>query len=293
MLPDHVMRELRYIELYTARRMRNLRLGSYTSRLRGPGFDFDQHRAYVPGDDVRLIDWNVTARLNAPFVRETHAERELNAVVAVDLSPSMAFGTAEHSKREAMLFIAACFVFSALADQINIGFVAFSDRVLSYHPPRRIRRKAWSILEELWAVNRPAARTSILPVARFLAAQLKKISMVFLVSDFISDEDLAGSGDLKVLAARHDVIGVVVEDPAEAALPRGSNAISVRDLESGAVRRVGLGSTLRRNYEELARRRRKALVDAFYRVPMDYVLVRSDRNVIEPVLELFASRRRR
>lgn len=293
MLPDHVMHELRYIELYTARRMRNLRLGPYTSRLRGPGFDFDQHRAYLPGDDVRQIDWNVTARLNAPFVRETHADRELNAVVAVDVSPSMAFGTAAHSKKETMLFVAACLVFSALADQINIGFIAFSDRVLSYHPPRRIRARAWSLLEELWAVNQPAARTGILPVARFLADHLKKISMVFLVSDFISDEDLAGARDLKVLAARHDVIGVVIEDPAEAALPRGTNAISVRDLESGALRRVGLGPTLRREYAELVRRRRAALVDAFYRVPMDYAFVRSDRSVTEPVLEMFASRRRR
>src|SRR4029450_12159940 len=100
MLPDHVMRELRYIEVYTAKGIRNLKVGPYTSRLRGPGFDFDQHRAYRPGDDVRRIDWNVTARLNAPFVRETHAERELNAVVAVDLSASMRFGTASRSKKE-------------------------------------------------------------------------------------------------------------------------------------------------------------------------------------------------
>ena len=93
MLPAHVIRELRYIEVYTAKRMRTLRVGTYTSRLRGAGFDFDEHRLYRPGDDVRRIDWNVTARLTVPFVRETHADRELNVMIAVDLSRSMAFGT--------------------------------------------------------------------------------------------------------------------------------------------------------------------------------------------------------
>jgi uncharacterized protein (DUF58 family) len=292
MLPDHVMRELRYIEVYTAKGIRNLKVGPYTSRLRGPGFDFDQHRAYRPGDDVRRIDWNVTARLNAPFVRETHAERELNAVVAVDLSASMRFGTASRSKKEATLFITACLVFSALADQINIGLLAFTDRVVSFRQPRRARARAWTALEELWSMDPPKGRTALLPAARFLSDQLKKSSMIFFISDFMSDEDLSGAVDLKMLAARHDVIGVVVEDPGEMELPQGTNTIRVRDLESGALRRVGLGRSLRQQYENLVRRRRTNLVDEFYRVPMDYVFVRSDGSVIEPLLDLFASRRR-
>ena len=106
MLPERITRELRYIEIYTARKMRNLRVGTYTAPLRGPGFDFDEHRPYRPGDDVRRIDWNVTARLRQPFVRETHAERELNVIVALDLSASMAFGTAALDKKELMLYIA-------------------------------------------------------------------------------------------------------------------------------------------------------------------------------------------
>ena len=143
MLPDHLIHELRYIEVYTGRRFPNLRAGAYRSRLRGPGFDFDEHRVYRPGDDVRRIDWNVTARMNAPFVRETHAERELNVVIAIDVSRSMALGTARYSKKELLLLVTACLVFSALADQINTGFLAFSDRVLRYHPPRRTRARAW------------------------------------------------------------------------------------------------------------------------------------------------------
>jgi uncharacterized protein (DUF58 family) len=292
MLPEHVIRELRYIEVYTAKRMRNLRLGTYTSRLRGSGFDFDQHRLYRPGDDVRRIDWNVTARLMMPFVRETHADRELNVMIALDLSRSMSFGTAERSKKELTLFVAACLVFSALADQVNIGFVAFTDRVLMYTPPRRNRARVWTMLEEIWALDPPAARTAVLPAVRYLAGHLKKVSTVFLVSDFITDEDLQRARDLKVLAATHDVIAVVVEDPAESELPPGRSAVRLRDLESGASLRLGLGEGVRRRYRELVERRREQLTDMFYRVPMDHVFVRSDRSAIEPLLRLFAERRR-
>jgi uncharacterized protein (DUF58 family) len=292
MLPDHLTRELRYIELYTAKKMRNLRLGPYTSRLRGAGFDFDEHRLYRPGDDVRRIDWNVTARMNVPFVRETHAERELNVVIAVDLSRSMAFGTTAYAKKELMLFAAACLLFSALADQVNTGFLAFTDRVLTYRPPRRARAQAWRILEELWAIDPARGRTAILPAVRFLASHLKKVSMVFLVSDFITEEDLFGGRDLNVLAARHDVIAVVVEDPAETSLPPGTGAVNLRDLESGAEIRLGLGRAVREEYAELVRRRHDELVRAFYRVPLDHVFVRSDRHVVEPLLRLFAARRR-
>ena len=139
MIPEAVMRELRYIELITARKMKTARVGPFTSRLRGPGFDFDQLQPYRPGDDVRRMDWNVTARLDAPFVRHTHAERELNMMIAVDVSRSMDLGSAHASKREAMILVTASLLFSALASQVNTGFLAFADRVVVASPPRRSR----------------------------------------------------------------------------------------------------------------------------------------------------------
>jgi uncharacterized protein (DUF58 family) len=291
MLPDHVIRELRYIEVYTAKRMRTLRVGTYTSRVRGAGFDFDEHRLYQPGDDVRRIDWNVTARLNVPFVRETHADRELNVMIAVDLSRSMALGTRERSKKDLTLFIAACLVFSGLADQVNIGFLAFTDRVVMYAPPRRNRARVWKTFEELWTLEPPSGGTAVLPAARFLSGTLKKVSTIVFVSDFVTNEDLRAR-DLKVLSARHDVVAVVIEDPAEAELPHGSHAIRLRDLESGQAVRVGLGQSVRARYRELVQRRRDRLRDAFYQVPMDHVFVRSDRSAVEPLLRLFLQRRR-
>jgi len=291
MLPDEVRRELRYIEMYTAKRIRNLRVGAYTSRVSGSGFDFKEHRPYRAGDDVRRIDWNVTARLRTPFIRLTDAERELNLVVALDLSPSMGFGTVRRSKKDAMLFIAGCLVFSALADRINIGFVAFADRVLAYFPPRSHRAHAWEVLDQLWALDAPATRTAIAPVARLLAGRLKRTSLVCVVSDFITPEDLGDGRELKMLAARHDLVGVVVEDPAERALPAGHGTIRVRDMESGRSVRVGLGEGIGRRYREAAAARHRTLTEAFYRIPMDPVFVRSDESAVEPLLRLFMSRK--
>jgi len=293
MIPEPVMRELRYIEVATARKMRTLRVGPFTSRLRGQGFDFDELQPYRPGDEVRRIDWNVTARLGAPFVRHTHAERELNMMIAIDVSRSMELGTSHYSKREAMMFVTASLLFSALSTQVNTGFVAFSDRVLVSRPPRRTRGAAWAILEQCWSAPAGSGRTALVPVVRHLAQTLKRMSMVFLVSDFLTAEDLFGGSDLGILAARHDVIAVVPEDPIERELPAGPGYVRVRDLESGRHAEVDLGARARRHYAVEARRRREALAAAFYRVPMEHVFVPTDEHATEPLLSLFASRLRR
>ena len=293
MIPESVMRELRYIEIATARKMRTARAGSFTSRLRGPGFDFDELQPYRPGDDVRRIDWNVTARLDAPFVRHTHAERELNMMVAIDLSRSMTLGTSHYSKREAMMFITASLVFSALSSQVNTGFLAFSDHVVVSQPPRRTRGAAWAILQQCWSATEDSGRTALVPMVRQIARMLKRMSIVFLVSDFVTDEDLFGGPDLAMLAARHDVIGVVPEDPSERELPAGPGYVRVRDLESGRRATVDLGARTRRHYAAEARERRESLIRAFYGVPMEHVFVPTDGRPVEPLLELFAARARR
>jgi uncharacterized protein (DUF58 family) len=288
MIPDHVMRELRYIEVRSSRKIRNPRVGAYTSRLRGPGFDFDEHQPYRPGDDVRRIDWNVTARLNAPYVRHTHAERELNMLIAMDVSRSMALGSSHYSKREAMMFITASLLFSALANQITTGFVAFADRVVASSPPRRTRDAAWAVLEQCWSAADARGRTALAPMLRHLLGTLKRTTIVFIVSDFLTDEDLSSSPELSMLAARHDVIAVVPEDPAERDLPRGRGYLRVRDLESGRHVTVGLGQHARDAYAAEARHRRDHLARTFYRVPMDHVFVPTDRSPVEPLLSYFA-----
>jgi uncharacterized protein (DUF58 family) len=310
MLPEHVTRDLRYLEIYTARKMRNLRAGTFTSRSRGPGFDFDRHRPYRTGDDVRRIDWNVTARLRQPFVRETHAERELNVVVALDLSASMSFGTARLDKRELVLYIAACFAFSAAADQINLGLLAFGDRVLQYWPPRRSKGRAWRALDELWRLNSPDGPTCLAPVAAFLQKRLRQASVVFIVSDFLADEAPEGSPDVRLLAATHDVVAVVVQDPSEVDLFDSAGEIRVRDPESGTRRRLALTPRNRRRYRAAMSEHRARLTEAFFEAGMDHTFLmdRSGKTgdaeaspsgslqravpIVEPLMELFSMRRR-
>ena len=290
MIPEHVMHELRYIEVYTARKIRNQRVGVYQSPLRGSGFDFDEHQAYRPGDDVRRIDWNVTARMGAPFVRHTHAERELNVMIVMDVSRSMALGSSGYSKREALTYITGSILFSALSDQINTGFLAFSDRVHTYSPPRRTRAAAWSILEECWALKPGARRTLMRPAIDHLLTSLKRMCVVFIVSDFMTDDDALASGQMGQLGARHDVIAVVPEDPAEVTLPAGSGYVRIKDVESGARASIALGSATRRRFEAAVKARRDELTRAFYRVPMDHVFVPTDRSPVLPILSMFARR---
>jgi len=290
MIPEPVMRELRYIEVYTAKKIRTLRIGAYTSPLRGPGFDFDEHQPYRAGDDVRRIDWNVTARMNAPYVRQTHAERELSVMIAVDVSRSMELGTSHFSKKEVMTFITGSLLFSALSDQIHTGFMAFADRVVAFDQPRRTRGAAWAVLEQCWALAPQPGVTAIGPAIRHLIRALKKTSVIFLVSDFMTSEDLSLNKDLAVLAARHDVIAVIPEDPAETALPAGRGYVHVRDLESGRDVAVALGARSRRAYAEEARQRREWLQRVLYRASIDPVFVPTNARPAEPLLDLFAKR---
>ena len=294
MIPEEVMHELRYIEVYTGKKIRNQRVGAYQSPMRGPGFDFDEHQPYRPGDDVRRIDWNVTARMNAPYVRHTHAERELNVMIAMDVSRSMDIGSARYSKKEALTFITGSLVFSALSDQINTGFLAFADRVLMSAEPRRTRAAAWSMIQQCWdARPAPRARTRMVPVVAHLLKTLKRMSIVFIVSDFVTEDDALASKELAILAARHDIIAVVPEDPTDLSLPPGGGYVQVRDIETGRRVALGLNDRTRRLYADDVRARREALTRAFYRVPMDHVFVPTDRSPVEPLLALFTSRMQR
>jgi uncharacterized protein (DUF58 family) len=293
MIPESVMRELRYIEVVAKKRIRNLRAGTYTSPMRGDGFDFDEHRPYRPGDDVRRIDWNVTARFGMPFLRQTHAERELNLVVALDMSRSMRLGTRAASKREAATFITASLVFSAQSDQINTGFLAFTDHVERWSPPKRTGARAWQILEDLWKLEPKGTHTAIEPMVQHLVKALRRMSIIVIVSDFQTDEALEASGGLRILASKHDVVAVVPEDPSELALPAGRGFVRLRDLESGQELNVGLDRHSRRAHGDLLLERRAALTRLFYGLGIDHVFVRTDEPVTEPLLDLFARRRMR
>jgi uncharacterized protein (DUF58 family) len=202
----------------------------------------------------------------------------------------MELGTSHFSKKEVMTFITGSLLFSALSDQIHTGFMAFADRVVAFDQPRRTRGAAWAVLEQCWALAPQPGVTAIGPAIRHLIRALKKTSVIFLVSDFMTSEDLSLNKDLAVLAARHDVIAVIPEDPAETTLPAGRGYVHVRDLESGRDVAVALGARSRRAYAEEARQRRESLQRLLYRASIDHVFVPTNARPAEPLLDLFAKR---
>lgn len=291
MIPSHLLKELRYVEVSTSRAIRTARVGPYTSRTRGPGFEFDQHLPYRPGDDVRRIDWNVTARVGAPYVRQTHAERELNLVIAMDLSRSMELGAEGRPKKEVLMLVAGSLVFSAARDQINIGLLAFGDGVLAWSPPRHASGRTWHLLEELWAVDPKPVPTKMVPAVRHLQTHLTTATVVVFVSDFLTQDDGLQSAELRTLATTHDVIAVVVEDAADATLPSGRGYVRMRDVESGAVMQVALSARNRQAYAEAVAGRRRSIVAACHRLGIDIAFVRPGEHVVQPLIELLSRRK--
>jgi uncharacterized protein (DUF58 family) len=290
-IPDDLAQELRYIELQTARRIRSLRAGAHTSRHVGDGVDFDRHRQYQVGDDVRRIDWNVTARSGLAFVRQMHAERELDLVMAIDLSRSMNMASSGRSKREALMRVTASLMFSAAADQIRTGFVAFTDRVVQWVPPTAKPRRAWTALSELYAIDAPPGPTLLVPAIHHLLRSLKRLTLIVIASDFLIHEQLSSTAELAILAARHDVTAVVLSDKLETRLPEGSGFVRVRDLESGEERDVRLNDDVRAHFAATVERRREELVRCCYRIGIEPILVDAAGDVVTPLIAFFERRR--
>ncbi len=291
MIPDELAQELRYIELQTARRIRSLRVGAHTRRRAGDGVDFDRHRHYQVGDDVRRIDWNVTARSGQAFVRQMHAERELDLVMAIDLSRSMNMASSGRSKREALMRVTASLMFSAAADQIRTGFVAFTDRVVQWVPPTAKRRRAWTALSALYAIDAPPGPTLLVPVLQHLLRSLKRLTLIVIVSDFIVHEQLSSTAELAILAARHDVSAVVLSDKLETQLPEGSGYVQMKDLESGEERAVRLNDAVRAQFAATVERRREELVRCCYSIGIEPIVMDAAGDVVTPLIAFFERRR--
>jgi len=291
-MPPELVEELRYLEIQTGRRIESRLVGAHTSPHRGQGFDFLEHRRYEPGEDVRRIDWNATARQGQIYLKLDHAERELSAMVVVDLSRSMEFTSTRLSKRELQLRVAGCLAFSAAADHMHVGMVSFTDEVESYVPPRQGHPQAWRILQYLWGAAPRSRGTDLLAPVRMLNQRLRRTALIFFVSDF-PESALVRSPDFQVLAHRHDVVPVVVRDPLEEALLEARGHVRLRDPESGEERVVSLGSRHRRRYANEAERRREELVRSFYELGLDHVYLRGGEPYVDPLLRIFSSRKRR
>src|ERR1700688_1499506 len=236
MLAPELVEELQYIEIAVSRRLRSMRFGQNRSPERGTGYEFDSHRKYEIGEDSRRIDWNVSARMPDLYIKRHFEGTDVTVFLLVDLSRSMDFSTAAHSKRLRVIQVAANLGFSAVNDNCHFGFLAFSDQVEAYEPPRKGRGHVWRTMDRLYSLQPSHSGTDWAMALRFLRSQLRRTSIIFLLSDFITDPEgghLDELSDLKFLARKHDVIPIVFEDRLETNLPAGRGFLRFRSAESG------------------------------------------------------------
>lgn len=293
MLPKELIDRLRYVEIFTARAVRNHRAGDYLSRIRGRSFEFDQHKPYQAGDDTRQIDWNVTARMQVPFVKRELEEKELGMMILVDVSRSMLFSSANRSKKELAMEAAAVLAFSAAADNINIGLLAFSDRVEFCLPPKRGTLQAWRIAEALYELK-PRGRTTCFDTAlEALNSVLKHTALVFCLSDFVEAQSFWDSEYLTAVLHRVDFVPIILEDRWEEALPQTGGYLRLKDPETSRDRVLTLSPKNGRKVGTLLAARREALRKQFYRLGLDHFALQTGDGYLRPLMTFLLTKKKR
>lgn len=273
MLPRELIKKIRRIEIYTNRLVTDQLAGQYVSVFKGRGMAFEEVRQYMPGDDVRLIDWNVSARMNDVYVKLFVEERELTVILLVDLSASGRFGTVAGSKQEVMAELAAAIAFSAIRNNDRVGLILFTDRIEKYVPPKKGRKHVLRVVMEILDARPVGRGTDIRAALDYLGKVTRHRAVVFLVSDFIAEGYEHG---VRVASARHDLIPVVVTDPKEESLPRIGTTL-IEDLESGELVLVDTDDPrVRREFESRVAGRRAERERFWRRLRVDWVNVRTD-----------------
>ena len=286
-LPADLMRKVKRIEIATNRLVDQGVAGDYHSVFKGLGMEFAEVRPYQPGDDIRTIDWNVTARMGTPFVKKYVEERDLTVFLAIDVSGSLSFGSRAILKRELAAEISALLAFAALRNQDRVGAALVSDRLELFLEPRRRRTHVLRLVREV--LDRPAHGTTDLQSGLdAVLATLKRRSVLFIISDFLGAPCTRA---LKAAAARHDVIAVEIVDPRDQELP-AVGPVVLRDAETGRIALVD-GRKQARRHAERRRREREELARLTRRLGVDHLELRTDRPYIQTLLTFFEQRRRR
>ena len=289
-----LMAKVGKIRILTNRLIDDQLSGDYHSTFKGQGVEFDEVRPYVAGDDVRSIDWNVTARTGMPYIKRFSEERELTVLFLVDVSGSQSYGSTTRSKAELAAEVASLLALTAIRNQDKIGLILFSDRIVQYIPPRKGRQSVMRLVREVLAAEDDATGgTDIAGALRFLNGVQKRRAVVFLVSDFqcgSSDDASAYEKLLRVVARRYDVIAIPVSDPAESELPRAGLA-ELEDPETGELLLVDTADAkVRTAFAEAARKEVEERDRFFARNGIDNVPVATDRPYIQSVRALFKRR---
>jgi uncharacterized protein (DUF58 family) len=291
-LPAHVIRRIRQVEIKARILADEALLGTYRSVFRGSGLEFEEVREYEPGDDIRSIDWNVTARMGTPYIKKFREDRELNILLAVDISASSWFGSVDQSKRDLAAEVAALLAMTAMRSHDRVGLLRFAEGLQEWMPSRRGREHLLHVIRELLFAPPRRVRTEMTAAARFLTNVTKKRSVVFLISDFL-DVGLVDDPAVRMLGRKHDVIALVLNDPRELELP-DVGVVALEDAETGRIAHVDTSDRrLREEYASTARRRRTERRQALARMKIDSVDLFTDRPFVPVLMALFNARTRR
>jgi uncharacterized protein (DUF58 family) len=284
-----LLRKVRRLEIRSRHLVEDLFAGQSESIFKGRGVEFEEVRPYLPGDEVRDIDWNVTARLGAPYVKRFVEERELTVMLVLDISRSMRFGTSGAEKRSLAAELCAVLGFAALRNDDKVGLVLAGGKVEHFVPPARGRSHLLRMLRDVLDTQPRSPGTHLGEAARFVLNTTHRRSVVFWVSDF---EDTIDPRDWRVLARRHELTAMLLRDPRDEALP-SVGWVELEDLESGRRELVNTGSaSVRKAYFEQARAQRREVETALRRGRCELLEVRTDRSYLPVLLRFFAARRR-
>ncbi len=282
-----LLKKVRKIEIKTRRLSDHIFGGEYHSTFKGRGMTFSEVRQYQFGDDVRSIDWNVTARYNEPFVKVFEEERELTMMLMVDVSGSELFGTQEQFKNEVVTEIAATLAFSATQNNDKIGLILFSDKVELFIPPKKGRSHVLRIIRELIEFHPESKETNLAEALKFLSNVMKKKAIVFVLSDFIADNY---HQTMKIVSGKHDVTGIRVYDKHEAQIPN-LGMVQMQDEETGELMLVNTSSKkVRRNYEKFYKEKVDYYKDAFAKSGAGAIDCRVDESYVKKLLGYFKRR---
>ncbi len=285
---SEILKRVRQIEIKTRGLSNNIFAGEYHSAFKGRGMAFSEVREYQYGDDIRDIEWNVTARFNKPYVKVFEEERELTVMLLVDVSGSLNFGTQVQMKRDMLTEIAATLAFSAIQNNDKIGVIFFSDRIEKFIPPKKGRKHILFIIRELLDFQPESQRTNVGQAVEYLTRVIKRRCTAFVLSDFMDSKDFRTP--LTVANRKHDVVAIQVYDRRIAELPN-IGLIKVRDAETGFERYLDTSSKQVRNAQaKWWKERQEILRDTFTRSNVDSVSVRTDQDYVAALMSLFAQR---
>ncbi len=293
-----ILKKVRQIEVRTNRLVNDSLAGSYHSVFKGMGMNFDEVREYVPGDDIRAIDWNVTARTGVPHIKKFVEERELTIILMIDISASGEFGSSTASKREMMAELGSVLAFSAVRNNDKVGLILFTDFIELYIPPQKGRSHILRVIREILFFEPERKRTDIKIPLDFINRVIKRKSVAFLISDFCLEEEYDKNLEdlhtkLQISNKHHDLISLIISDPREHQIP-DIGWITIEDAESG--HQVELNTSdpaVRKGYAALADERRKRLHHTIRSAGVDLLDLPTDASYIPPLLSFFGARRRR